>query len=158
MRDQRLKRRRGGSRAAVLLEFVLTLPLTLVMTMFIIDAGRVFVVAGAANDAAWRAAKTASARGSYDQTAIENAFYSDMSSSPAGVRVSGDNTKIEDVTAKTTGVPTACTATNRTIKVRATIEVGTLTPGLLTLLGSTSSWDGWTVTVLGVGACEKVQE
>jgi Flp pilus assembly protein TadG len=139
----------------VLLEFVLTLPLTLVMTMFIIDAGRVFVVAGAANDAAWRAAKTASASGTYDQAKVEASFYSDMSSAPAGVRVSGANTKIEDVTAKTTGVPTACTTTNQTIKVRATIKVGTLTPGLLTLLGSTSSWDGWTVSVLGVGACER---
>jgi Flp pilus assembly protein TadG len=158
MRDQRLKRRRRGARGAVLLEFVLTLPLTLVMTMFIIDAGRVFVVAGAANDAAWRAAKTASVRGTYDQTAVENAFFSNMSSAPAGVRVTSDNTTLEDVTAKTTGVPTACTAANRTIKVRATIKVGTLTPGLLTLLGSTSSWDGWTVSVLGVGACEKVQE
>jgi Flp pilus assembly protein TadG len=138
----------------VLLEFVLTLPLTLVMTMFIIDAGRVFVVAGAANDAAWRAAKTASVRGSYDQAAIERSFYSDLASAPAGVQVTSENTTIEDVTAKTTGVRTSCTASNRTIKVRATIKVGTLTPGLLTLLGSTSSWDGWTVSVLGVGACE----
>jgi Flp pilus assembly protein TadG len=154
MRNQRVKRRRCGTRAAVLLEFVLTLPLTLVMTMFIIDAGRVFVVAGAANDAAWRAAKTASVKGVYDQAAVEAAFYSNMSSAPAGVRVTSANTTIEDVTAKTTGAPTACTSTNSVIKVGVTIKIPTLTPGLLTLLGSTSSWDGWTVSVLGVGACK----
>ena len=55
--------RAAKPRAAILLEFVLTLPFTLIFLMFVVDMGRMYLAAGAVHDAAWRAARAAAVAG-----------------------------------------------------------------------------------------------
>ena len=144
------RRRTNRRRAAVLLEFVFTLPLTLAMTMFIVDAGRVFIATGSVNDAAWRAARSAAVQGRYDQASVEAAFYDSLSSRPAGVLLDQTTTEIEVLQ----GACSSTDPTKRVIRVRATAQVPTLTPGMTLLLGSSENFGGWSIAVVGVARCE----
>lgn len=146
MRRRTMRKRR----AAVLLEFVFTLPLTLAMTMFIVDAGRVFIATGSVNDAAWRAARTAAVKGTYDQASVEATFYDSLSSKPAGVVLDSTTAKIEAVQ----GTCSSTDPTKRVVRVKATAQVPTLTPGLNLLLGSSEQFGGWSIAVVGVARCE----
>lgn len=143
------KRRKHRSRGAVLLEFVFTLPLTLAMSMFIVDAGRVFIATGAMNDAAWQTARRAAVAGGYSQADAEDTFYSGLQN-PAGV-------KLERGTASIEAVQGTCDSTNpatRYIRVRGTATVPSLTPGATLLLGS-GSLSGWKISVSAVARCER---
>ena len=71
----RRNKRRKKTRAAVLLEFAITLPFTLAISMFIMDAGRAYLAAGSLNDATWRAARVAAAVGGTDVLNTEGESY-----------------------------------------------------------------------------------
>lgn len=145
---KRVRGRRRRTRAAVLLEFVFTLPLSLAMCMFIVDAGRVFIATGAMNDAAWQVARQAAVHGSYSQTTAEDTFYGALQA-PAGV-------KLEKGTAAVVAVQGTCDNSKpetRTIRVTATAAVPSLTPGATLLLGG-GTMSGWKIAVSAVARCE----
>jgi len=146
--------RRRRLRAAVLLEFIFTLPLTFAMCMFIVDAGRVYIAVGALNDAAWRTARAAAVAGGYEQTTAEGVFFRSLAEAPAGVSLQkavGGNPGATVAVSSGAGV---CDATNNVIRVRANASVPTITPGLSYLLDASGGWGGWNLQVAAVARCE----
>lgn len=155
MRFSRLKKRR----AAVLLEFVMTLPFTLVLSMFVMDAGRAYLAAGSLNDATWRAARVAAAVGgtdvknpdgeSYAQAAfkeiIKNAPGTIESSTPPELKVIEGQVCVvyrEDMTGSSY------------VSVTGQAEVPSFTNSIIKGLGF-SSIESWTIRSAAVAVCEK---
>jgi Flp pilus assembly protein TadG len=154
VRTRRTTRPRGRFRAAILLEFIFTLPLTFAMCMFIVDAGRVYIADGALNDAAWRTARTAAVAGSYDQTTAEDVFFRSLAEAPAGVSLQKASSGAPGAAVAVSSGAGVCDATNKVIRVQASASVPTITPGLSYLLGAGGGWNGWSLQVVAVARCE----
>ena len=146
-------------RAAVLLEFVFTLPFTLIFLMMIIDIGRMYLAAGALNESTWRAARAAAVAGGADiaasgasqstpggtvPTVLDDAFHRSLAENQAG----------ENIDAATiVALQPSCSSASDIIRVTAKASIPTLTPGLGVLLGVGENGD-WGVSVAAVAQCE----
>lgn len=121
------RRRRG--RATVLLEFMMILPLFMFMTLFAVDMGRMILVAGAMNDAAYVSARAGAQRGyagDPQNGPARNAFNRAVDAIP-GTSSGAD--------ADFTIVRGTCNTANSYIVVEVTQDVDFITPGLGLLLG-----------------------
>lgn len=149
--------RAAKPRAAILLEFVLTLPFTLIFLMFVVDMGRMYLAAGAVHDAAWRAARAAAVAGGASinatgvtpvngitPTVIEDSFYRSLRENQSGATIS--------LSTITSSQP-LCTTTSDIIHVTAKARIPTLTPGLNVLLGAGTA-QNWNVSVAAVARCQ----
>lgn len=142
------RRRVRTRRSAVLLEFVFTLPLSLIFMMLIVDAGRMYSASGELHEATWRAAAVAGAVGGADVTrngevAAEVAFRQALAGNQAG-----DNL----VDAELHVVAGTCPNTDAIIEVVGRASIDSITPGLALLLdGAGGSWE---VSTFAVARCE----
>lgn len=154
-------------RAATLLEFVLTLPLSLGFCMFIIDAGRVYIAASAVQDAAWRSARAAAVAGDANARAVggqllngqvmtvaEDAFYQALAENQAGDAISHAKITVTQGSCSSGRVSGSGISTD-VIEVKGTAGVATITPGLNLLLGGNEATGDWSISAVGVARCEK---
>jgi Flp pilus assembly protein TadG len=144
-------RRRHRRRATVLLEFVMIMPLFMMLTMFSLDMGRIMVISGALNDATYVGARSAAQYGAVNiggVNVVERAFRNAVDDIP-GI----DPTKATVVvTAPSSGV---CRGTDVYIDARATYNMRLVTPwvdNLLDLFGRT-----WTIRTNATVLCEVVR-
>lgn len=150
-------RRRRGRRATVLIEFMMILPLFLFLTLFAVDMGRMILVAGAMNDAAYVSARAGAQRGAAGdpQTgASRTAFERAVSAIPGAS--STENTEFRIVQG-------SCTNENSYIVIEVVQEVDFITPGLGSLLGMVDRSEGsdigrsWALHSRGAVLCEVVR-
>lgn len=163
--------RRSSSRrrrAATLLEFVFTLPLSLGFCMFIIDAGRVYIAASAVQDAAWRSARAAAVAGGADtladggqlrndqvMTVTEDAFYQALAENQSGDTISQAEINVVQGSCSSGAVGGSGSGISAdVIQIKATANVPTITPGLNLLLGGSDATGDWSISAVAVARCE----
>lgn len=140
------RRRRRG---AVLIEFVLILPLFLFLCMFSIDMGRLVIIAGAVNDATYVAARSGAQRGdAFEDDNAQIAFERARSSIPGASALEAPELVI---------VQGRCTSSNSYIVVEAAQEVPLITPGLGRLVGMVNQEPTFTVSSQATVLCEIVR-
>lgn len=156
MRNSRYKRK---SRAGVLLEFVMTLPFTLALSMFIMDAGRAYLAAGSLNDATWRAARVAAAVGGADVKSPSGVSYSELTfrdviANAPGTIESKSPPKLQVLEGSSCVVYRTDTEGDLYIKVTGEATVPSFTNSILKGLGL-GAFDSWTIKSAAVAVCEK---
>jgi Flp pilus assembly protein TadG len=124
MRHYRNRRRKAG----LLLEFVMLLPITLILFMVLVDGARVLLISGAVSDATYRSARAGAVVGgaSYGDVAGE-AFAAALDEIPGGslavnpemIVVSGER----------------CSAFESYVEIKSTYTVDLFTPGLAAAFG-----------------------
>ena len=151
--------RRRRRRATVLLEFMLILPLFLFMTVFAVDMGRMILISGALNDAAYVSARAGAQRGdagNVENGPARNAFDRAAQMIPGANMTENAEFRI---------VQGRCTDANSYVVIEVVQQVDFITPGLGRLLGlmardpgavpDTST--GWALRSRGAVLCEVVR-
>lgn len=148
------RERRGAS----MVEFALLLPFILFLALFAVDLGRVVVMTGAVNDAAYTAARAGAQSGQpgHDNSGIaRDALDRALHDHPL---LDPDNFVSFSVT------PTVCRATgqDRYVDTQMRYDVNLLTPGLGDLIGVTVDRQGendgtWQLTGRATALCEVVR-
>jgi hypothetical protein len=147
--------RRPRRRGTVFLEFAMIMPLFLFLVLFSIDMGRMVLVAGAMNDAAYVSARSGAqlgGAGSPVDGPSRRAFDRAVQSIPGAGADNVDFLIIDG----------SCTTSQSYITIEASQNVRFITPGLTSLLGM---WDGdgrgategWELSARGSVLCEIVR-
>lgn len=140
------KRNRGTS----VLEFVLILPLFLLLMMLVVDLGRVMMGYTAVNTALNTSARAAAVAGGTSamcgaSPCYEGAF-ADAYDDTAAVQES-------EIRLATVG-STSCTAAAPNVALKAEFKVDLLTPGLYSAIGIARAGDGFQLSTTAVSRCE----
>lgn len=148
-RRQGMSRRRAGVST---LEFVIVLPLFLLLVTFIVDISRVLMASNAVDMATARAAREAAIVGggsvNCGSTPCFRSVFDEVVSVTPGA---GEVEKISNVRA-TTG--RRCSVADSVVTIEATYSIDFLTPGLASVMGLGSA-DGFRgLTSVGVARCE----
>jgi Flp pilus assembly protein TadG len=155
----RRNKRRRKTRAAVLLEFVMTLPFTLALSMFIMDAGRAYLAAGSLNDATWRAARVAAAVGGADvlntdgESYAQAAFKEVIKNAPGTIE-SKTAPKLIVLEGGSCVVYKTDTPGSYYVKVTGYATIPSYTNSILKGLGF-GTVDSWVIRSAAVAVCEK---
>ena len=117
------RKRCSRRKAGLLLEFVMLLPITLILFMIMVDGARVLLVSGAVSDAAYRSARAGAVVGGAGFGDVsEQAFEQALSEIPgSGI---AQNPEINIVAG---GI---CTNTDQYVEIQANYSIQLLTPGL----------------------------
>jgi Flp pilus assembly protein TadG len=155
----RYNKRRRKTRAAVLLEFVMTIPFTLALSMFIMDAGRAYLAAGSLNDATWRAARVAAAVGGTDvlntdgQSYAQAAFKEVIKNAPGTIE-SSTPPELIVLEGGSCVVYKTDAPGSYYVKVTGSATVPSFTNSILKGLGF-GALDTWVIRSAAVAVCEK---
>jgi Flp pilus assembly protein TadG len=144
-------------RATSMLEFVIILPLFLLLIVFIVDVARVLMVNNAVTTATYRAARDAAIRGGTDvycgaERCYQRTFDQALSEVPGGSAATVDpaGPRVVSGARCTSG---SVTLADSVVTLETTYSLSLLTPGLATLLGTGSGgWEG--ISVSAVARCE----
>lgn len=146
------RRRAPRRRGAVMLEFVLVLPMFLFLVFFTVDMGRMTVLSGILSDSAYVAARSGAQRGGANIAGdrnVERTFERDQSNIP---NLGADRP------AQLRIINGSCTTDSSYIEVEVSKEVEFITPGLGVLLnlpgGGGDPLAPWTLRSKGTVLCE----
>lgn len=155
--------RRAGvrrSRGAGMLEFALILPIFIFMCLFVIDVGHVMLMSATAQDGAFVAARTVAQNGGNDGGGTGNAHsglaWDSFSDTMNGAPAVTDEQLNKAYFAVTSGNQCASSGWNSYVRVKASMTVPLLTPGMWHLIGAAGNPNGWTITARGMARCEIV--
>lgn len=147
------RRRSSRSKAGLLLEFTMLLPITLILFLLLVDGARVLLVSGAVSDATYRSARAGAVVGGaqFGETSFK-AFDQALDEIPGGSLAQQPNLEIVN--------GAICTNFEQYVEVTSRYEIKLLTPGLASafnLFGQNSSNTNLALSTTAVARCEVAQ-
>ena len=172
---QRIVQRRRRRRGAAMLEFMFVFPFSMVLVMFAVDIGRVYMTLNAVEYAASRAARAGAL---YGAGGFDAPLRSDMCAdavAQSGVRpefisldtfcqklnsIPGGPTMVERLTSVSIvggdgDANNVCTATSQYVTVDVKMSIPSFTPGISALLALAGSDGGWEVQASQTAVCPR---
>jgi hypothetical protein len=134
-------------KAVQFIEFSLILPVMLYLMLLSIDMGRMVFLSGIVHDAAFYSAREGAIQGGAGGNVSKRAFEEAVSRFPGSPQVK--DFKVID--------GEICRRDKNIVRVRGEVEAELITPGLRSLLDTSSRLSGegpWTLSAVGVGYCE----
>lgn len=143
--------RQSKKRAVSTLEFVMILPMFILLITFMVDISRVLMISSGVNNAASKAARDAAIRGGTQvlcgtEPCFKATFNQAIADTPGTNGIKAKSLDLEATSGQ------QCSSIDAVVSVKATYDVDLLTPGLSTVLGLTGGFKG--LTSVGVARCE----
>lgn len=146
------RRTRTRRRGAILLEFMMVLPMFLLLMVLTVDLGHLMFVYGATEDATYSAARAAAQAGGASTGQAQTRFNTSIASLPA-INASASSLNLIDGECRIDPI----------IKVEGSVTIKTITPGLDALFtlvsgkSATTGLNGFTVKTQAIVLCEVTQ-
>jgi hypothetical protein len=135
-----------------MLEFVIILPIFLLLIVFIVDVSRLLMVNNAVSTATYRAAREAAIRGGADVLCVQERCFVGTFNQTLNEVPGGSVANITQGSLKASS-GNRCSVSDRVVTVEVSYSLNLLTPGLATVLGvGSGGWEG--VSVSAVARCE----